>query len=296
MAVNIKKLPEEELFYGHKACQGCGAAMAVRLAMKILGERTFVALPASCISSVTTIYPQMSFLTNSMTSAFPATAAVLSGMSASAKRQGLKDVNVVAFAGDGGTVDIGLQALSGACERNDDILYICYDNEAYMNTGIQRSGATPYGAKTTTTPVGPYSKGEKKFKKNLFEILIAHRIPYAATASTSYPLDFLNKVEKAKSIRGCKVIHIQAPCPTGWGFESNKTMEIGRLAVETGLWYLVEYENGKIKINKDIKEFKPVSEYLKIQKRFKHLAQEDFKVIEEHRDQEWADLRRKAQN
>ncbi|NLW25389.1 MAG: pyruvate synthase subunit beta [Clostridia bacterium] len=287
MAVNIRNLPDQELFYGHKACPGCGGAIVARLALKVLGERTCVVLPASCISSVTTIYPQMSFFVNSLTSSFPASAAVLSGMAAACKAQGLEDVTVMGLAGDGGTIDIGLQALSGAVERGDNFLYICYDNEAYMNTGIQRSGLTPYGAWTTTTPTNNNAVGETKFKKNLFEIMMAHRIPYCATASVAYPNDLLNKIAKAKEIKGPKVLHVQAPCPTGWGHGSEKTVEIGKLAVQTGLWYLAEYENGKVTLNYKPKEFKPVKEYFTKQRRFCHLTEEDFRVIEEHRDNEW---------
>jgi pyruvate ferredoxin oxidoreductase beta subunit len=294
MAVSIKNLPDKELLYGHKACQGCGGAIVARLALKILGERTCVVLPASCISSVTTIYPQMAFFVNSLTSSFPASAAVLSGMAAACKAQGLKDVTVLGFAGDGGTIDIGLQSLSGAVERGDDFLYICYDNEAYMNTGIQRSGLTPYGAWTTTTPTNNNAVGEKKFKKNLFEIMKAHRIPYCATASVGYPLDFLKKLAKAKEIKGPKVLHVLAPCPTGWGHGPEKTVEIGKLAVQTGLWFLAEYEMGEVKINMNLKEFKPVQEYFSQQKRFRHLSENDFAVIEEHRDQEWEILRNHA--
>ena len=286
----ISEMNNEELLYGHKACQGCGGAIVARLALKVLGERTFIALPASCMSSVTTIYPQMSFLINSMTVAFPSTAAVLSGMAAAVKAKGLEDVTVLGLAGDGGTADIGLQALSGAVERGDDFLYICYDNEAYMNTGIQRSGLTPYGAWTTTTPT-EHAVGEKKFKKNLFEIMMAHRIPYCATASSSYPMDFMMKLEKAKNIRGPKFIHIQAPCPTGWGYSPDLTIDIGKLAVQTGLWYLAEYENGKVTLNTNPKTFKPVNEYFTKQKRFAHLTEENFLHITAHRDQEWAILR-----
>ncbi|MBE6083507.1 MULTISPECIES: thiamine pyrophosphate-dependent enzyme [Tissierellales] len=289
--IKMKELSDEELFYGHKACQGCGAGIVSRLAMKILGDKTIVVLPASCISSVTTIYPQMSFFTNSMTSSFPATGAVLSGISAACKAKGLNDVNVLGLAGDGGTADIGIQALSGAVERGNDFIYICYDNEAYMNTGIQRSSLTPYGAWTTTTPTNDGALGETKFKKNLFEIMMAHRIPYCATASVGYPFDFINKVTKAKKIKGPKFIHVLSPCPTGWGFDTDKTVEIGKLAVQTGLWYLAEYEKGKIRINIEPKSFKPVSEYLGGQKRFRHLNKGDFEVIEKHRDREWKALK-----
>ncbi|QNB46524.1 pyruvate synthase subunit beta [Thermanaerosceptrum fracticalcis] len=290
--VNVRNLPDQELFYGHKACQGCGAATAARLVLKITGERTFLAYPASCISTVSTIYLQMAFAVPSLTMAFPATGAVLSGMAAAVKAKKLENVTVLGIAGDGGTADIGLQALSGAVERGDKILYVCYDNEAYMNTGVQRSSLTPYGAWTTTTPIGENedSFGKRKFKKNLFEIMMAHRIPYCATASVSYPVDFLNKIEKAKDTDGPSFIHVMAPCPTGWGFPSDRTIEIGRLAVETGLWYLAEYENNKVKMNLVPKTFKPVEEYLKKQKRFKHLTDEHIAIIEKHRDEEWATM------
>jgi len=293
--VNIKQLPEQELFYGHKACQGCGAGTVTRLIMKVTGERTFLAYPASCISTVSSIYPNMAFAVPSLTMAFPGTGAVLSGMAAGVKAKKMQDVTVLGIAGDGGTADIGLQALSGAVERGDKILYVCYDNEAYMNTGVQRSSLTPYGAWTTTTPVGApaASFGKTKFKKNMFEIMIAHRIPYCATASAAYPADLLNKIEKAKNTDGPSFVHVQAPCPTGWGFASDRTMEIGRLAVETGLWYLAEYENGKVKMNTAPKEFKPVKEYLGRQKRFKHLDDSHFAVIEQNRDEEWAAMRQK---
>lgn len=289
--VRMKDLTDKEYFYGHKACPGCGMGIVGRLATKVLGEKTVVALPASCMSTVTTQYPQMNFSMPSMTMAFPGTGAVLSGMSAGLKSLGVTDVNVVGFAGDGGTVDIGIQALSGAVERGDDFIYICYDNEAYMNTGVQRSGMTPYGATTTTTPSGIASIGEKHNKKSMFEIMIAHRIPYAATASSTYTQDFINKVEKAKNIKGPSYIHVMAPCPTGWGFPSELTVEIGKMMVENGLWYLAEYENGKVKMNRVPKTLKPVKEYLMAQKRYRHLTDEDIKAIEEHRDREWELIR-----
>jgi pyruvate ferredoxin oxidoreductase beta subunit len=293
--VNIRDLPEQEHLYGHKACPGCAAGTIARLILKITGERTFLAYPASCLSTVTSIYPQMAFSVPSFTSPFPATGAVLSGMAAAAKAKKMKDVTVLGIAGDGGTADIGLQALSGAIERGHNILYVCYDNEAYMNTGVQRSSLTPFGASTTTSPAVAVegSVGERKFKKNLFEVMIAHRIPYCATANPAYLTDFLNKVEKAKNTEGPAFLHILAPCPTGWGFPSEKTMEVGRLAVETGLWFLAEYENNKVKMNFVPREFKPVQEYLNGQKRFKHLTPEHWEVIENQRDQEWADMKQK---
>lgn len=290
--VNIKDLTDKEYLYGHKACPGCGMGIVGRLATKVLGEKTIIALPASCMSTVTTQYPQMNYSVPSLTMAFPGTGAVLSGMSAGLKALGIKDVNVVGFAGDGGTADIGIQALSGAVERGDDFIYICYDNEAYMNTGIQRSGMTPYGATTTTTPSGSVSIGEKHPKKNMFEIMIAHRIPYAATASSSYPTDFMNKVEKARNTKGPAYIHVMAPCPTGWGFASDRTVEIGKMMIECGLWYLAEYEQEKVKMNLVPKSLKSVREYLVSQKRFRHLKEEDIKAIEAYRDKEWELIKR----
>jgi pyruvate ferredoxin oxidoreductase beta subunit len=289
--VKAKDLTDVEYLYGHKACPGCGLGTIGRLALKILGERTIVALPASCMSTVTTIYPQMNYAVPSLTMAFAGTGAVLTGMSAGLKAQGITDVNVLGLAGDGGTADIGLQALSGAVERGDDFIYICYDNEAYMNTGVQRSSLTPMGASTTNSPPGTASFGEKKPKKNLFEIMMAHRIPYAATASSAYPFDFMNKVGKARRTRGPKFIHIMCPCPTGWGFASDLTVEIGKLAVATGLWYLAEYEKGKVKVNLVPKTLKPVEEYLMTQRRFRHLTGENIKQIQEHRDSEWKLIR-----
>ena len=203
------------------------------------------------------------------------------------------DYTMLAIAGDGGTIDIGLQGLSGAAERNDDLIYICYDNEAYMNTGVQRSGSTPFDAWTTTTPTGPCSKGEKnKFRKSLFEIMSAHRIPYVATASVAYPQDYMAKVAKAKEIKGCRVIHVSAPCPTGWGYDTAKTVELGKMAVESGLWYLAESVDGEMKLTYKPKELKDPADYLKMQKRFKHLTDEDIEEIREIRDGEWARIQK----
>lgn len=294
MTINLKTLDDTELIYGAKTCQGCGAIMALRMAMKVLGPKTCVATPACCIAATTTVYPQCSIFVNNVVTAFPGLAATLSGMSVAKEMLGWdKDVTIFGIAGDGGTVDIGLQGLSGAAERNEDILYLCYDNEAYMNTGVQRSASTPYKSWTTTTPTGSCSKGEKnKFRKSLFEIMAAHRIPYVATTSVAYPKDFIEKFEKAKSIKGCKIIHAMAPCPTGWGYDPALTVEIGKLAVESGLWYLAECENGVMKLNYMPKEFKSVEEYLKKQKRFKHLKEEDYKEIAEIRDNEWIRLKK----
>lgn len=285
--LNAKNITNEEYFYGHKACGGCGGSLAVRLALKVLGERTFTALPAGCMSAVGFIYPQMAFRNNAIITPFAATGAVLSGIQAGAKALGLKDYHVVGFAGDGGTADIGIQALSGAIDRNDKVIYICYDNEAYMNTGIQKSGLTPYGTKTTTSPAGKNLPGATSMKKNMFEIVAAHDIQYAATASIGYPEDFLNKIKKAAENEGTSYIHVMAPCPTGWGYPTEKTIEIAKEGVDCGLWYLAEYENGEFKLNKKPKEFTKIEHYLKRQGRFKHLQPKDIEIIEQHRDYKW---------
>ena len=290
-----RNLPDKEYLYGHKACPGCALGIVGRLTMKVLGEKTVVCLPASCMATVTTQYPQMNYTVPSLTSPFPASGAILAGMSAAYEAMGIEDVNVVAFSGDGGTADIGLQALSGAAEQGRNFIYICYDNEAYMNTGIQGSGLTPMGATTTTTPAGKYSYGETHVKKNMFEIMVAHRIPYCATASVAYPNDLVTKVEKARDIKGPAFLHVMAPCPTGWGFASDLTIEIGRLAVECGLWSLLEYEDGKIKVNKYAENPKDIKEYLMAQRRFRHLNEEQLDMIRAQRDKELETIRQWAE-
>ncbi|MBN2899341.1 MAG: pyruvate synthase subunit beta [Clostridia bacterium] len=289
---NAKTLTNKELFYGHKACGGCGESLAVRLAMKVLGEKAFAALPAGCMSAVSFIYPNMAFTTNAIITPFASTGAVASGMAAGLKALGIEDTYVVGFAGDGGTADIGIQALSGAIDRNDNIVYICNDNEAYMNTGIQKSGLTPYGSKTTTTPAGQNLPGSITMKKNMFEIVAAHDIAYAATASVGYLEDFMNKVQKAKETKGTSYIHVFAPCPTGWGHETHITIDLAKQAVDCGLWYLAEYENGAFKLNRNPKEFASVEDYLKVQSRFKHLTSQDVALIIDERDKKWAKMRR----
>ena len=291
--IKVKDLPEKEFFYGHKACAGCGGSLAVRLAMKVLGERSYGVLPAGCMAAVGFIYPQMAFNMNAEISTFPGTASMLSGIAAGAKALGLENVNAVGFAGDGGTADIGIQALSGAIDRNDKIIYICYDNEAYMNTGIQKSGLTPYGTRTTTTPAGKNLPGSITHKKNLFEIVAAHNIEYAAVASIGYPNDFMNKVNKAKHCKGTSFIHVYASCPTGWGTPTETAVEIAKEAVDCGLWYLAEYEEGEFKLNRNPKEFSSVEKYLKSQGRFKHLTDADIQVITEQRDKQWNKMRNK---
>jgi len=290
--INAKNITDKEFFYGHKACAGCGGSLAVRQALKVLGERTYSVLPAGCMSAVGFIYPQMAFNSNAVISMFPGSASMASGVAVGNKALGLKDTHTVVFAGDGGTADIGLQALSGTIDRDDRVIYICYDNEAYMNTGIQKSGLTPYGTKTTTTPAGKNLPGSITEKKNIFEIVAAHDIKYAATASVGYINDFINKVNKAKQVDGASFIHVYASCPTGWGTPTETAVEIAREAVDCGLWFLAEYEDGEFKLNKNPKEFKSVAEYLKKQGRFKHLTDEQINKIIESRDKKWEKIRK----
>ena len=288
--INAKTLNEEEYFYGHKACAGCGGSLAVRIALKVLGEKAVAVLPAGCMSAVGFNYPQLCFSNNAIISTFAGTASMMTGILAGLKARGITDAPVVGFAGDGGTADIGLQALSGAIDRNDDVLYICYDNEAYMNTGIQKSSLTPFGARTTTTPAGKNVRGNLRVKKNLFEIVAAHDIPYAATASVGYLQDYINKVEKASKIQGTKFIHVIAPCPTGWGVKTDETIDVAKESVDTGLLYLAEYEKGQYRITHRPKEFSDVASYIRRQTRFRHLTDEDISLIIEGRDAKWEKL------
>ena len=301
MAVNARNMPDDELFFGHKACAGCGGSLAVRAALKVLGLHAVSALPAGCMSAVGFNFPQLSFSNNAMITPFAATASVLSGIEAGLRAQGIKpdDCTVVGFAGDGGTADIGIQALSGAIDRNDDVLYICYDNEAYMNTGIQKSSLTPFGSSTTTTPVGSQVKGCLTDKKNVFEIVTAHDIPYAATASIGYLQDFINKVERAKGVHGTRFIHVMAPCPTGWGHATDVTADIAKEAVDCGMWYLAEFEGsqesgvpgGAFRLNRNPKEFSDIEHYLRSQKRFKHMSEDDVQHAVAGRDAKWEFIR-----
>ena len=264
-------LPAQELMRsGHAACPGCGAALAMRLVLKGVGPRAVVAIPACCWTVIDTPYPTNALAVATLDNAIEATGASISGLRAAADALGLKDVTVVGFAGDGGTTDIGLQSLSGMLERGTDAIYVMYDNEAYMNTGIQRSGATPRGAWTTTTPVGDGSRGKGERSKDIMGIVLAHRPPYAATLNPSFPEDFVRKVEKARDVRGPRFLHVFSPCPPGWRFPSEKMIELGRLATDTGLFPLYEVENGEFRITRKLGELKPVEEYLQRQGRFSH--------------------------
>jgi pyruvate ferredoxin oxidoreductase beta subunit len=287
--VTIKELPKEEyLLKGHAACAGCGPSISLRLLFKALGNKVILVVPACCTTVIQGQYPYTSVNVPLQNILFESTAAAASGIVAALRQRNLEDITVVGWAGDGGTVDIGIQALSGAAERETNFIYICYDNEAYGNTGMQRSGATPYGAWTTTTP-----SGKRERKKDMALIMAAHRIPYVATACPSYPLDFVNKLKKAKEIKGTKYIHILAPCPTGWRYDSSKTVEMGRLAVLTGLWALFEIEYGHFKLNPpsdrllDKSKRKPVKEYLSLQGRFRNLREDDLERIQKWVDEDW---------
>ena len=287
--VTIKELPKEEyLLKGHAACAGCGPAVSLRHLYKALGNKVMMMVPACCTTVIQGPYPYTSFAVPLQNILFESAAAAASGVVAALKQRKINDVTVVSWAGDGGTVDIGIQALSGAAERGTDFIYICYDNEAYGNTGMQRSGATPYGAWTTTTP-----SGKRERKKDMPLIMAAHKIPYVATACTSYPLDFINKVRKAREIRGTKYIHLLAPCPTGWRCDSSKTIELGRLAVLSGLWVLYEIENGRFKLNSpsdrlvDKTKRKPVKDYFAQQGRFRGLSADDAERIQKWIDEDW---------
>ncbi len=287
--ITAKNLPKEEILsYGHRACQGCGELLSVRLITKAIGPDMIIANATGCLEIVTSSFPDTAWKVPWIHVAFENAAAVASGVESAIKvlkRKGRlpkdKKITVLAFAGDGGTADIGLQALSGALERGHNFVYVCYDNEAYMNTGIQRSSSTPYGASTTTSPAGKKSIGQKTKKKNLPEIAVAHGIPYVATATPAYPYDLMNKARKASIIEGPAYLHVFSPCIPGWRINSDQTIEIGRLAVKTGVFPLYEVENGKYKLNVKVKELLPVENYLKIQGRFRHLKEENIKEIQE---------------
>ncbi|MDR1045163.1 MAG: pyruvate synthase subunit beta [Candidatus Adiutrix sp.] len=265
----VKNLDEREFFFGHKACAGCGGSLAVRIALKVLGERTVAVLPAGCMSAVGFNFPQLCFANNAFITPFAATASVMTGLEAGLRRRGEKDFIVAGFAGDGGTADIGLQALSGAMDRGDNILYICYDNEAYMNTGIQKSGLTPPGAKTSTTP----HRGSRRPKKDMPAIVAANGVSYAASASVGYLDDYIKKLEKAKSVVGVKYIHVLAPCPTGWGLGSDETVEIAKEAVDVGVWELKEYENGRWTVNRKPTRPQDLERHIDRQGRFRIQSQ-----------------------
>jgi pyruvate/2-oxoacid:ferredoxin oxidoreductase beta subunit len=287
-------IPREELLTtGHLACPGCGAPIAMRLVLKALGPRTIIALPACCWTVIAGPFPQSSLKVPLLHAAFETGAAVASGIKAALDVRGDRETTVMAWAGDGGTFDIGIQALSGAAERNEDIIYCCYDNEAYMNTGIQRSSATPWGAWTTTTPSG---HPESHPKKDIVAILAAHGIPYAATASVAYPEDLVAKVKRAKTFRGTKFIQILSPCPPGWKYESEETIQLARMAVRSRIFPLMEVEDGSRWRFTTEHPGDPVGPYLTKQGRFRHLTREQIATIQANVDARWQLLERRVQH
>jgi pyruvate ferredoxin oxidoreductase beta subunit len=269
--------PEKRLFApGHRGCAGCGELLAARLVVEAAGPNTIICNNTGCLEVTTTPFPTSSWGVPWIHSLFENAAAVASGVEAALKVLGKdKDINVIAQGGDGSTVDIGLGLISGMAERGHNILYVCYDNEAYMNTGVQRSGATPFCASTTTSPSGTISWGNARPKKPMPEIMAAHNIPYSATASVSYPREVQAKVRKALAIEGPKYLHIHVPCPTGWYAASVDSIKIGKLAVETALFPVYDIEDGEVTKVRKIKDRKPVTEYLKTQRRFNHLFKKE---------------------
>ena len=276
MTLRLKDLPTEELLHkGNLACAGCPEMIGFRHVLRALGENTIVINATGCLAVITQMgvpkVPHFHVL-------FENAPAVASGVDDALKVMGGRGgLNLLVVAGDGGTADIGLGSLSGAIERGQDFVYVCFDNEMYMNTGGQRSGTTPYLARTTTTPVGALSRGEARAemrRKDMVEIAVAHGIPYAASASVGYPLDLVERVQKAAAIRGPTYIHVHSPCPTGWGMEPARTVEAAQLAVKTGCVVLYEVENGVRRLTRPVARKTPVEEYLRLQSRFRHVVED----------------------
>jgi pyruvate ferredoxin oxidoreductase beta subunit len=297
-----REIPKQELFTaGHRACVGCGEALAVRLVCKTLGRNIIIANATGCMEVVSSQFPYTAWEVPWIHTLFENTAAVASGIESGIKAMTRKGrgpdpaPHVVAMAGDGGTADIGLQALSGALERGHDFVYFCFDNEAYMNTGIQRSSATPFGAATTTSPPGAKSIGQFSWKKNLPAIAAAHNIPYVATACPSYPFDMIEKVKKAVEVKGPAFVQILSVCPTGWRCGTDIAIRVGRLAVETGVFPIYEIENGQYKLNVKPSTLKPIQEYTKLQGRFNHLTEGTLNQIQERVTREYEELKKKAE-
>jgi len=284
----IIQLPEL-ILAGHAACAGCSSSMGLRFALKALGEDVIMSIPACCTSVWQGPYPKSAINVPVLNIAFAAAASAASGISGALQAKGNKDTTVLAWAGDGGSVDIGLATISGAAERNDNMIYICYSNESYSNTGVQKSGATPPGARTTTTPYGRVGS-----PKDISLIMWTHNLPYVATACTSYPRDFVAKLQKAQQMDGFKFIYLLAPCTVGWRFPSEKTVEIGKLAVETGAHILWEAVNGDIELSRLSKRYedpakrKPLSEYLKDQGRFKGIDPEKIQAYQNYINHQWS--------
>ncbi len=294
--LNIKELPKEDwISPGHRACQGCGTVLPLKLALKVLGPNTIAVSSTGCMEIITSPFPFTSWKVPWIHVAFENAATVASGIESAIKalkRKGKlskrEKINIVVFAGDGATFDIGLQFVSGALERGHNFIYICLDNEAYMNTGVQRSGGTPFLAHTTTSPAGKVIHGNITWKKNLDGIIAAHNIPYFATASPAFYMDYMNKVKKASLVEGPAFIHVYSPCPTGWGSKGEDTIKLCRLIVETRIFPLYEVIDGKYYIlNRKVDKPKPVEEYLKLQRRFRHLKPEEIEMIQNKVNEEY---------
>ncbi len=288
-------LTEEELVYpGNRACAGCGLNILYRIGLKAIGRDAILVVPPSCLTVMQGLYPITSTQLSVLNVTFASTAAAASGVRAALRAQDNDHTKVVAWAGDGGTSDIGLQALSGAIERNEDFLYICYDNEAYMNTGVQRSGTTPRGAVTANTSIG----GKRERSKDVASIIAAHSPAYVASCSAAYPLDFHDKIAKALGIKGLKYIHAHTPCPPGWQMEEKVAVSIARMAVSNGLYVLYEIEDGRMTLSEPSakllkkKSLPRVEEYLQAQGRFKELGSDDIAAIQSDIDSKWAAYRR----
>jgi pyruvate ferredoxin oxidoreductase beta subunit len=293
---NILSLPIEEFLHsGTRACTGCGLAIAYRVGLKALGKDTILVVPPSCLTVLQGLFPIASTKLPCLNVTFASTAAAATGILATLKTQGKDNIKVAAWAGDGGTSDIGLQALSGAAERGENFIYLCYDNEGYMNTGVQRSGTTPIGAITANTPF----KGKLQQKKDVPAIMAAHNLNYVAACSAAYPLDLFDKIRKCVDMPGTKYIHIHIPCPPGWGYDPRYGIKIGRLAVETGYYDLYEIVSGEFKLTAaseklvEKRKLVPVREYFRAQSRFKILTDAQIEEIQKQIDVKWANYYRK---
>jgi len=288
--VNAVNLVEKEfLLPGNRLCPGCAVSLAYRHILKALEGKAVVTVPASCLTVLHGMYPVTSVTVPCVNTPFASTAASATGLAAGLKALGRTDLTVVAVAGDGGTHDIGIQALSGAAERHGDFIYICYDNEGYMNTGNQRSSSSPVGAITGTTPV----LGKREQQKDIVAIMEAHAVPYIATANAAYPLDLYEKVRKAREMSGLRFIHVYTPCPPGWGFPFADTIRIGELAVQTGWSVLYEIENGTFRLSKPTEavarrgSLKPLKQFLASQGRFSSMAEETFQELQDWVSARW---------
>jgi len=297
MPENLFKVNKEEyMLPGNRACQGCGLSLSYRYALKALRENTILTIPASCLTVLHGLYPTTSVTIPCLNCTFASTAASASGLVAGLAATGRTNTTVVAFAGDGGTYDIGIQALSGAAERGTDFIFVCYDNEGYMNTGTQRSSATPLGAITTTTPI----LTKEQHKKDMLKIMEAHDIAYIATTSPAYPIDLYDKFVKAKRIRGTRYMQIHVPCPPGWGYPPRDTVKMARLAIETGVFVLFELENGKFRFTGRSKSLAekgnrlPLINYLERQDRFKKMSAEQLSSLQKFIDNKWNEYLKKA--